>query len=60
MLHHHKKSGQSIIIIITWLQICNANTVTRAVTEAKEQRHVPDFPLTIRDVQNALAANEEC
>jgi len=44
----------------TWLQICNANAVTRAVTEARKQGHVPDFPLTIRDVQNVLATDEDC
>ncbi len=57
-----------IIIIITywysrfstWLQICNANAVTRAVTEARKQGHVPDFPHTIRDVQNVIATDENC
>jgi len=47
-------------IFSTWLQICNANAVTRAVTEARKQGHVPDFPLTIRDVQNVLATDEDC
>jgi hypothetical protein len=44
----------------TWLQICNANAVTRAVTEARKQEHVPNFPLNIRDVQNVLATDEDC
>ena len=44
----------------TWLQIFNANAVTRAVTEARPQGHVPDFPLTICDVQNVLATDEDC
>ncbi len=44
----------------TWLQICNANAVTRAVTEARKQGYRQDFPLTIRDVQNVLATDEDC
>ncbi len=43
----------------TWLQICNANAVTQAATEARKQEHLPNFPLTIRDVQNFLAT-EDC
>ena len=30
------------------------------MTEARKQGHVPDFPLTIRDVQNVLATDEDC
>ncbi len=43
-----------------WLQICNVNAVTRAVTETRKQGHVPDSPLTICDVQNVLATDEDC
>ena len=43
-----------------WLQICNANAVTRAVTEASKQGRVPVLPLTIRDVQNVPATDEDC
>jgi hypothetical protein len=34
--------------------------IIRAVTEARKQGHVPDFPLTIRDVQDVLATDEDC
>jgi hypothetical protein len=44
----------------TWLQICNVYAVTRAATDARKREHVPDFPLTIRDVQNVLATDEDC
>jgi hypothetical protein len=30
------------------------------VTEARKQGHEPDLPLTIRDVQNVLATDEDC
>ncbi len=43
----------------TWLQICNTNAVTQAVTEARKQGHVPDFPLSIRNVQNVLVSDED-
>jgi hypothetical protein len=42
-----------------WLQVCNASAVTRAVTEARKQGQVPDFPLTIRDAQSVLATDED-
>jgi hypothetical protein len=29
------------------------------VPEARKQGHVPDYPLTIRDVQNVLANDED-
>jgi hypothetical protein len=30
------------------------------VTEARKQGHVPDFHLTIHDVQNILTTDEDC
>ena len=41
-----------------WLQICNATAVTRAVTEAKSQGRVPEFPITLHEINEALADNE--
>jgi hypothetical protein len=42
-----------------WLQICNANAVTRAVTEAIQQGRVREFPFTLRDVQEVPASDED-
>ena len=38
--------------------IMNATAVTRAVTEAKYQGRVPEFPITLHKINEALADNE--